>query len=113
MKKAKRQVLRSPGGRIENSPAFQRWVWTQQGPSPEGTAEPEPDTSKFSRPFGTYHSVRLNPPLKRWAIVARAFGALFLLGCLATLPSGAAEPTPSQLQFFENRIRPVLVRGIL
>jgi hypothetical protein len=28
-----------PGGTIENSPAFQGWVKTQRGPSPERTAE--------------------------------------------------------------------------
>jgi hypothetical protein len=39
-----------PGGTTENSPAFQRWVWTPGRPSPEGTADTAPSVS---RPFGT------------------------------------------------------------
>jgi len=29
-------------GPAENSPAFQRWVWTPEGLSPEGTADSAP-----------------------------------------------------------------------
>jgi hypothetical protein len=55
-----------PGGTIENSPAFQRWVGRQKVESPAGTAEiglrtrrkwcgrqVQSHPSSFSRPFGT------------------------------------------------------------
>jgi Protein of unknown function (DUF2950) len=81
-----------PGGTSDNSPAFQRWVGTRPAPSPEGTAEPE--TSSFSRPFGTYHSPHRNPALKRWAILACAFGT----GPLGAYPICAR----SVLKFAQN-----------
>ena len=31
-----------PGGTAENSPAFQRWVWTPEGLSPKGTSDSAP-----------------------------------------------------------------------
>ena len=57
-----------PGGTLENSPTFQRWVQPRHGISPEGTADKALGHSDFSRPFGTYASARPNPTLKRWAI---------------------------------------------
>ncbi len=103
MKSTKHRTSSCPEGTPENSPAFQRWVWTQHRPSPEGTAEAR--GLGFGRPFGTYGFGRRHPALKRWAILVCAFGTAPLLGCLA------AEPTPAQLQFFENRIRPVLAEN--
>ena len=66
----------SPGGRFENSPAFQRWVRWPNGVRPEGTAEssechafvPFPLLwEKFIRPFGTRCPYWTIPPLKGWA----------------------------------------------
>jgi hypothetical protein len=58
-----------PGGTLENSPTFQRWVWPGGGISPEGTAEIALPHPPVSRPFGTYPMGRLDPTLKRWAIL--------------------------------------------
>ena len=54
-----------PVGMAENSPAFQRWDRGESAPSPEGTDE----GCNLDRPFGTYHSCRALPALKRWAIL--------------------------------------------
>jgi hypothetical protein len=39
-------------------------------PSPEGTIENSPVPGSISRPFGTGWFRRLNPTLKRWAILS-------------------------------------------
>jgi len=66
----------SPGGRTENSPAFQRWVRWPNVVRPEGTAESCECHGaiavpilwqKFSRPFGTRFHTATIPPLKGWA----------------------------------------------
>ena len=64
-------MIRScPGGTNDNSPAFQRWVCTPEGISPEGTAE----NRWLSRPSGTQCQLASIPALKRWAILNYPFG---------------------------------------
>ena len=73
----------SPGGRIENSPAFQRWVRWPNVVRPEGTGESGECHGavavpmlwqQFNRPFGTRCLNPTIPPLKGWAILKSPFG---------------------------------------
>jgi hypothetical protein len=94
-----------PGGILENSPAFQRWVCTAARISPEGTAE----VSALNRPFGTWRALLAVPALKRWAIPTHPSGmksskpaginAMFCATSSVTnrLHSFAALPSPNQL----------------
>jgi hypothetical protein len=59
-----------PGGTAENSPAFQRWVWTPEGLSPEGTADSAPIQPSL-RDLVPQTSF---PALKRWAILIHPSG---------------------------------------
>src|ERR1035441_2526329 len=54
-----------PGGMVENSPAFQRWVRPAPQVSPEWTSA----ISMLNRPFGTWRPRLSVPALKRWAIL--------------------------------------------
>ncbi len=65
------------------------------------------------RPVSIFGSRNLGPPLSvsvfgPWSLVL--FWSL-ALGAWSFTASHAAEPSPAQLQFFENRIRPVLVEN--
>ena len=89
---AKPSRLPSPGGRIENSPAFQRWVRWPNVARPEGTAEsneipasaPTPILwQQLSRPFGTRFHTPTIPPLKGWAILNSPFGRKSTHNCHA------------------------------
>ena len=63
-----------PGGTAENSPAFQRsfqrWVWTPEGLSPEGTADSAPIQPSLQDlvPQTSF------PALKRWVILIHPTG---------------------------------------
>ena len=71
-----------PGGMVDNSPTFQRWVASSEGLSPEGTAEIVLAPSAV--PSGLILSLALIPTLKRWAILACPFGTK-LVGPLSFL----------------------------
>src|SRR5256885_12410321 len=68
-----RPMFCCPGGTIEHSPAFQRWVGRQKVTSPEGTDEVQSRSSSFSRPFGTYVPCGMFPGVK----TPHTFGVCF------------------------------------
>lgn len=63
-----------PGGTFDNSPAFQRRDRAVVRTSPAGTTDKGGNNQVFIRPFGTMPPGRLNPALKRRAMVRSPFG---------------------------------------
>jgi hypothetical protein len=67
-----------PGGTAENSPAFQRtfqrWVWTPEGLSPEGTADSAPIQPSLRGLKLQTSFPALKRALKRWAILIHPSG---------------------------------------
>jgi hypothetical protein len=58
-----------PKGRATAAQRFSVGVSTRVKQRPEGTVQNSPVASSISRPFGTWWFPRLNPTLKRWAIL--------------------------------------------
>src|ERR1035438_8711217 len=78
-----------PGGMVENSPAFQRWVCMAGRISPEGTTE----AAGLNRPFGTQRCIATVPALKRLAIVVCPSG----MKVVPRLPDAGHPPNPGAL----------------